>query len=110
MNGKNPYQELIERTRTWIFDLPDSDLLMPILELRFTPEEAEFLSGFPYMPHTLDQLTQRLKESQEKLLQINGANDTKGRDMRNRGQERGSILTHGPYTVLVPNAGLERRG
>jgi NAD-dependent dihydropyrimidine dehydrogenase PreA subunit len=70
MKGKNPYQELIDRTRTWIFDLPDSELLMPILELRFTHEEAGFLSGFPYMPHTLDQLAQRLKESQEKLLQI----------------------------------------
>ncbi len=57
MKKKSPYIALIEHSRNWIFDLPDSDLLMPLLYKRFTPEEAAFLSRFPHMPHTLEQLS-----------------------------------------------------
>ena len=39
------YERLIGRLRSWLFDLPDSELLMPILKLRFSYEEVEFLSG-----------------------------------------------------------------
>ena len=50
------YERLIGKLRSWLFDLPNSELLMPILKLRFSYEEAEFLSLFPFIPSTLDQL------------------------------------------------------
>ncbi len=56
-----------QRLRTWLFGLPDSEVLMPMLELRFSPGEAEFLSGFPFVPSTMDQLTKRLGLPEESL-------------------------------------------
>jgi len=67
MTDKEVYTDLIERSRTWLFGLPDSDQLMPLLKMRFSPEEADFLRKFPYVPHTLDQLCERLDTSAEEL-------------------------------------------
>ncbi|MFB0561375.1 MAG: hypothetical protein ACETWM_09210, partial [Candidatus Lokiarchaeia archaeon] len=52
---KKEYMKLIGHLRNWIFDLPDSKFLLPMFELRFTPEEAEFLSKIPFLPHTAEQ-------------------------------------------------------
>ncbi len=41
--------------------MPESDYLLPILELRFTPEEAVFLAKIPFLPHSVDQLSEKLK-------------------------------------------------
>jgi len=68
MSGKKAYADLMEHMRNWLFGLPESDTLMPILELRFTPREAAFLAKFPHLPHTLDQLSQRLRIPPDKLL------------------------------------------
>ena len=57
MPDREVYTGLIDHLRNWIFDLPESQLLLPMLEMRFTPEEAEFLSRFPHMPSTMEQLT-----------------------------------------------------
>lgn len=70
MDKEKAYQAFIEHTRNWLFDLPDSEILLPLLELRFTPEEAAFLSIFPHLPHTKDQLSERLGLSAEELEKI----------------------------------------
>jgi NAD-dependent dihydropyrimidine dehydrogenase PreA subunit len=57
MSDREVYAALVEHLRNWIFDLPESGLLLPMLEMRFTPKEAEFLSRFPHMPTTMEQLT-----------------------------------------------------
>jgi NAD-dependent dihydropyrimidine dehydrogenase PreA subunit len=63
----NPYDALIEHTRNWIFGLPDADVLMPLLEKRFTPEEAGFLARFPHMPNTLEQLSQQFSMPEDEF-------------------------------------------
>jgi len=60
MPGEKVYERLIERLRSWVFNLPDAPFLMQMLELRFSPAEAEFLCGFPFMPSTVEQLTKKL--------------------------------------------------
>jgi NAD-dependent dihydropyrimidine dehydrogenase PreA subunit len=60
MDEKQIYQGLIDHIREGFFGLPDSDLLMPLMKMRFTPEEAAFLSRFPHLPHTLEQLSEGL--------------------------------------------------
>lgn len=57
MSDREVYAGLIDHLRNWIFDLPESQLLLPMLEMRFTPEEAEFLSRFPHIPSTMEQLS-----------------------------------------------------
>ncbi|MHA1605335.1 MAG: 4Fe-4S binding protein [Candidatus Freyarchaeota archaeon] len=68
---REAYLKLVEHLRGWIFGMPDSEYLMPMLELRFTPEEAEFLSQIPFLPHTAEELSERLgiplEEIREKL-------------------------------------------
>jgi electron transport complex protein RnfB len=59
MSEKETKAGFIDHVRNWIFDLPESELLEAILELRFTPEEMDFLSMFPHMPHTMEQLSER---------------------------------------------------
>lgn len=61
------YKKLIERYRTWILGGPDTDLLMAMMELRFTPEEAGFLARIPFMPHTKEQLSEKLGMSLDEL-------------------------------------------
>jgi hypothetical protein len=68
MSNEHPYTELIERVRTWLFGLPDSPVLMPLLKERFTPEEAKFLSTFPNRPTRLHQISERLGIPEEDLL------------------------------------------
>jgi ferredoxin len=53
--------------RNWLFALPESDILPLMLGLRFTPEEAAFLARFPHMPHTLEQLSEKLGIPPERL-------------------------------------------
>jgi electron transport complex protein RnfB len=67
MKDDKPYKSLIDRSRTWIFGLPESELLLPLFETRFTPEEATFLSRLPYMPHTLKELEKRLSCPEDEL-------------------------------------------
>lgn len=69
MSERQAYTDLMEHMRNWLFGLPESDILVPLLELRFTPEEAAFLAKFPHMPHTLGQLSERLGILPDRLLQ-----------------------------------------
>jgi len=67
MSDKQAYKDLIEHLENWLFGVPNPEELMPILELRFTPEEAAFLAKFPHMPHSLDQLSEKLGLPPDKL-------------------------------------------
>jgi electron transport complex protein RnfB len=57
MSDRELYAGLIDHLSNWMLDLPESQLLLPMLEMRFTPEEADFLSRFPHIPSTMEQLT-----------------------------------------------------
>jgi ferredoxin len=70
MPNHQAYTDLIEHMRNWIFGLPESDILLPLLELRFTPEEAAFLARFPHMPHTLEQLSEKLGILPDRLSEM----------------------------------------
>jgi len=69
MSRKQAYKDLIEHVENWLFGVPNPEAFMEILEYRFTPEEAAFLANLPHMPHSLDQLSQKLGISQDKLSQ-----------------------------------------
>ncbi len=57
-NNDSVYDELIEKQRKWIYGLPGSEYLLPIMKLRMSPDEAAFLLKIPHFPHTLEQLQQ----------------------------------------------------
>ncbi|MEW6351049.1 MAG: 4Fe-4S binding protein [Thermodesulfobacteriota bacterium] len=67
MPDTDVYERLIQRLRTWLFGLPDAEILMPLMQLRFSPAEAEFLCDFPFVPSTMEQLRQRLGLPEETL-------------------------------------------
>ena len=69
MSENQAYEDLLEHTKNWLFGVPKPEDLMSILKLRFTPEEAAFLAKLPHMPHSLDQLSQKLGIPQSKLLE-----------------------------------------
>ena len=53
-------QEIYEKFIAWLgktwWGLPDSDQLMPIIQARYTVEEAEFLTGMPFRGSSLEEL------------------------------------------------------
>lgn len=57
-SGDSEYLQLIEKQRKWIYGLPESKYLLPLMKLRMTAEEAAFLLKIPHFPHTLEQLQQ----------------------------------------------------
>jgi Na+-translocating ferredoxin:NAD+ oxidoreductase subunit B len=68
MPENNSYDSLIERYKTWIYDVPAPEEFTRLLKLRCTPDEALFLSAFPFMPHTLEQLKDKLHMSADELI------------------------------------------
>lgn len=70
MSDEEVYENLIASLRYWIFGLPESELLLPLLRVRFTPNEAEFLSRFPHKPSTLEQLAGIYGKTAEELLDM----------------------------------------
>lgn len=69
MTGANPYKSLMERFRTWLFNLPESNDLMPMFMERYDPEEAELLARFPFTPSSMGDLSERLNSSPDDLEQ-----------------------------------------
>ena len=61
------YKKLVEHLRDWYIGLPDSDILLPLLEARLTADEAAFLADLPFLPQTLEQLADDLGISAEEL-------------------------------------------
>jgi formate hydrogenlyase subunit 6/NADH:ubiquinone oxidoreductase subunit I len=67
MSEEKPYKRFIEHMQNWVLGLPDSEELIPILELRLSPEEAEFLADMPFLPHSIEQLAELFGETVEEL-------------------------------------------
>lgn len=67
MLKNNPYTNLINHLKDWILGLPSSEYLIPLIELRFTPEEADLLSKIPFLLHTTEQLSEKLSIPVKKL-------------------------------------------
>jgi len=63
------YKQFIEHMNSWIYGFPDSKYLLPMLKMRITPEEAELLSKIPFLPHTIEQLSNRLELPQDQLME-----------------------------------------
>ena len=58
MSDEAIYKGLIEWLNQAWFKLPEADELIPFLKARYTPEEAEFLTGMPFVTKTLDELAE----------------------------------------------------
>jgi Na+-translocating ferredoxin:NAD+ oxidoreductase subunit B len=100
MNDDQSYEKLIEHCNTWIYGLPESDLLRPLLKLRLTPEEAEFLSGFPHLPATVEQLAVRFGMPQGQLLDIMRPMLEKGFIMHHQGKSSARYAFTDPVFFL----------
>jgi len=50
MDKEKAFQAFIDHTRNWLFDLPESEQLMPLLKLRFTSEEAVVFINISPLP------------------------------------------------------------
>ena len=89
MTNKDSYQKLIKHLGEWIFGAPESEYLLPLLEHNLTSEEAELLSEIPFLPHTAEQLSEKLNvpvaELKEKL------EDFAKRGIVNRAEGRSAI-------------------
>jgi hypothetical protein len=59
----------MKHLQNWLFGAPNPDELLSILKVRFTPDEAAFLAKLPHMPHSLDQLSEKLGVPPDKLLE-----------------------------------------
>lgn len=68
MDPKSHYGRFAEHMHRWVVGLPDSEILLPLLKARLTPEEAEFLADFPFLPHTIEQLAERYRTPPTELM------------------------------------------
>jgi ferredoxin len=69
MTETNVYKALINHYKEWIFGLPDSEYLQPMLEARFTPEEAKFLAQIPFIGHPIEKISEKLGIASEELIE-----------------------------------------
>jgi electron transport complex protein RnfB len=69
VSSKEAYAKLIDHLQNWIFGMPDSKVLLPMLKLRYTSEEAELLSRIPFLPHTAEELSEKLGIPVDKLTE-----------------------------------------
>jgi len=56
MPDKKIYEEFIEWLGNTWWELPESKYLAPMIKASFTPEEAKFLTAFPFEPSSLEKL------------------------------------------------------
>ena len=61
MLEEKPYSRFIAHLKGWIIGLPQSEVVEPMLRTRCTPEEAEFLAQLPFLPQTIEQLSETLR-------------------------------------------------
>jgi Pyruvate/2-oxoacid:ferredoxin oxidoreductase delta subunit len=79
------YLRLIEHFREWVFGMPDSEELLPILKWLITPDEAELMAKIPFLPHTAEQLSERLGILVEELREQLEVLSKKGLIFRSEG-------------------------
>ena len=68
MSEDSPYKDLIGHLKNWIIGLPESDHLLPMLKLRFKPEDAQLLAKIPFLGHSAEQLSINLNIPIKKLI------------------------------------------
>ena len=68
MSDDSQYNALSEHLRYWILRLPETEHLMPLLKLRFKPEDAALLSKIPFIGHTAEQLSANIGIPVKKLI------------------------------------------
>ncbi len=61
MSTEKVYEQYYEWQKQTGIQFPETDNLMPMLEAYITPEEAEFLTGFPFNLQTLEQAAELKK-------------------------------------------------
>jgi len=64
---KKSYCRFIDHLHRFLIGLPDSKVLLPLLKRRLSPSEAEFLTEIPFLPHTIEQLSQKLEMLSDEL-------------------------------------------
>ena len=58
MSEADVYRKFIDWLgKTW-WELPDSAYLLPLIKARYTAQEAEFLTGFPFSGRSLAELAE----------------------------------------------------
>jgi formate hydrogenlyase subunit 6/NADH:ubiquinone oxidoreductase subunit I len=67
-NTDQIYSRFIDWMRNAWCELPDADSLLPTIKARYTPDEAAFLTDFPYRGRNLAELAE-LKGVEEKTLE-----------------------------------------
>lgn len=67
MTEKTAYSRFINHLQNWVIGLPESEYLYPLLEARLSPEEADFLADFPFLPHAIEQLAEKFATSVEEM-------------------------------------------
>ncbi|MFX1521998.1 MAG: 4Fe-4S binding protein [Promethearchaeota archaeon] len=68
MSKDSYYTDLIKHFRSWIIRLPESEHIMPLLKLRFKPDDAKLLTQIPFIGHTAEQLSVNLNFPVKKLI------------------------------------------
>ncbi|MCX5852502.1 MAG: 4Fe-4S dicluster domain-containing protein [Deltaproteobacteria bacterium] len=71
---KEIYRAFIEWMKNGWYGVPESDEVEPLMMARYSPEEATLLTGFPFAPMSLDELSQLKKipalELEHKLVEL----------------------------------------
>ena len=67
MKQNRQYDQLVKHMQKWLMGLPDTREMRELLENRMGPEEAEFLARFPFLPQTIEQLSEEFGVSREQL-------------------------------------------
>jgi electron transport complex protein RnfB len=64
---RTTYTKFIEWLKESWYGVPDSDVLLPYVAARYTPEDALLLTGMPYAPKTLAELSDLTRTSVDEL-------------------------------------------
>jgi len=106
-NDDSVYLQLIERQRKWLYGLPDSEYLLPLMRLRMSPEEAAFLLKIPYLPHTIEQLLPVTGMDLSTLQTMLDAMARKGLVMKIAGSRGARYMLHDAFFWFYRMPGYE---
>ncbi|MBW2632841.1 MAG: 4Fe-4S binding protein [Deltaproteobacteria bacterium] len=70
MSDQEVYRKFIEYMNNPVWEFTESEHLLPMLQSFISPEEAEFLIGFPHSSRTLEQIAEMKKIDTETLFPI----------------------------------------
>ncbi len=68
MSDRQIYQKFINYMSNPAMEFTKSDYLMPMIESHISPEEAEFLTGFPFLETSLDEIAAMKKMDPDEVL------------------------------------------